>query len=77
MLGAAARESAAVLVVAAWHEGAPPRLVARITYSLDATQSDRVTLTAAGLDEIETTVRHWLHQVAARRRAGDAPVTEE
>jgi hypothetical protein len=77
MVGAAAREPAAVLVVAAWHEGVPPRLAARITYSLDATRADRVTVTAAGLDEIETVVQRWLHQVAALRPAGDAPVTEE
>jgi hypothetical protein len=77
MVGAAAREPAAVLVVAAWHEGAPPRVVARITYSLDVTRADRVTVTAAGLDEIETAIQRWLHQVAAMRVPGDAPVTEE
>ena len=31
-------EPTAVLVVAAWHEGAPPRVAARITYSLDVTR---------------------------------------
>jgi hypothetical protein len=77
MDGAAGRQPAAVLVVAAWHEGAPPRVVARITYSLDATREDRVTVTAAGLDEIETTVQRWLHQVAALRADGDATVTEQ
>jgi hypothetical protein len=76
MLGAAAREPAAVLVVAAWHEGEPPRVAARITYSLDVTRQDRVTVTAAGVDEIETIVQRWLHQVAALRAGGDAPVTE-
>lgn len=77
MVGAAAREPAAVLVVAAWHEGVPPRLAARITYSLDAAQNDRVTVTTAGVDEIEAVVRRWLRAVAALRAAGDAPVTEE
>jgi hypothetical protein len=77
MVGAAAREPTAVLVVAAWHEGVPPRLAARITYSLDVTREDRVTVTAAGLDQIETVIQRWLHQVAALRAAGDAPVTEE
>jgi hypothetical protein len=77
MDGAAAREPAAVLVVAAWHEGEPPRLAARITYSLDVTRADRVTVTAAGVDEIETIVHRWLHQVDELRAAGDATVTEE
>jgi hypothetical protein len=77
MVGAAAREPAAVLVVSAWHEGEPPRLAARITYSLDVAREDRVTVTAAGVDEIATIVQRWLHQVAAVRAAGDAPVTEE
>ena len=77
MVGAAGRQPAAVLVVAAWHEGEPPRIAARITYSLDVTRADRVTVTAAGVDEIETIVQRWLHQVAAMRVAGDATVTEE
>jgi hypothetical protein len=71
MVGAAGRQPAAVLVVAAWHEGEPPRVAARITYSLDVTRADRVTVTAAGVDEIETTVQRWLHQVAATRAASD------
>jgi hypothetical protein len=77
MVGAAAREPAAVLVVSAWHEGEPPRLAARITYSLDAAHEDRVTVTAAGADEIARVVQRWLHAVAAARVGGDAPVTEE
>jgi hypothetical protein len=77
MVGVAARKPAAVLVVAAWQEGEPPRVAARITYTLDATQTDRVTVTAAGVDEIAAIVERWLHQVAAMRAAGDAPVTEE
>ena len=52
MVGAAARQPTAVLVVSAWHEGAPPRLAARITYTLDVTRPDRVVVTAAGVDEI-------------------------
>jgi hypothetical protein len=77
MEGAARRQPTAVLVVAAWHEGVPPRVVARITYSLDVARAERVTVTAAGVDEIETTVQRWLHQVAAMRAAGDASVTDE
>ena len=34
MVGAVPRQPTAVLVVSAWHEGAPPTLAARITYTL-------------------------------------------
>ena len=77
MVGGAARKPAAVLVVAAWQEGVPARLAARITYTLDATRADRVTVTAAGVDEITAVVRQWLSEVAASPSAGDVPVTEE
>jgi hypothetical protein len=77
MVGAAGRQPTAVLVVSAWHEGEPPRVAARITYSVDVTRADRVTVTAAGVDEITTIVQRWLHEVAAIRSAGDAPVTGE
>jgi hypothetical protein len=78
MVGAAAREPTAVLVVSVWREGLPPRLAARITYTLDVAQSERVTVTAAGVDEIAEVVLGWLHEVeAAQQQAGDAPVTEE
>jgi hypothetical protein len=77
MVGAAARQPTAVLVVSAWHEGEPPRIAARITYTLDVRQSQRVTVTAAGVDAIETVVRRWLDEVEASYLAGDAPVTEE
>ena len=77
MVGAVPRQPTAVLVVSAWHEGAPPKLAARITYTLDAADSDRVTVTAAGADEIQAAVRRWLEDVQAGRRAGDAPVTGE
>lgn len=76
MVGVPPREPTAVLVVSAWREGAPPRLAARITYTLDATQRDRVTVIAAGADEIGAVIRRWLRQAEASR-AGDAPVTEE
>ena len=68
MVGAAARERAAVLVVSAWREGMPPRLAARITYTLDVTQSDRVTVTTAGADEIQAVVRSWLDGVETSQR---------
>ena len=75
MVGAVPRQRSAVLVVSAWHEGAPPTLAARITYTLDAADSDRVTVTAAGADEIHAVVRRGLAAVEAARRPGDAPVT--
>lgn len=76
MLGPAPRRPTAVLVMSAWREGAPPRLVARITYTFDVTAPDRVTVTAAGLDEIESVVRHWLSGAEASDGPGDANVTE-
>jgi hypothetical protein len=62
--------------MSAWREGAPPRLAARITYTLDATKRDRVIVTAAGIDEIDAVVRRWLRDAEAYR-TGDATVTEE
>jgi hypothetical protein len=52
-----------VLVVAAWHEGEPPVVVARITYTLDVTTADRLTVAAAGLDEIGAFIEGWLQDV--------------
>lgn len=77
MVGSAAAQPTAVLVVSAWHEGPPARLAARITYTLDVRRPDRVTATAAGVDEIDAVVRRWLHDVDALRRAGDASVTDK
>ena len=77
MVGAAARKPTALLLVAAWHEGAPPRLAARITYTIDASRSGRVTVTAAGADEIVASVGEWLHEVEAVANARDAAVTDE
>jgi hypothetical protein len=77
MVGASARKPTALLVVAAWHEGAPPRLAARITYTVDASRASRVTLTAAGADEVSAAVSEWLGQVEAAARRGDAAVTDE
>ena len=77
MGSAAAQKPIAVLVVSAWHEGAPARLAARITYTRDVRDSERVTVTAAGLDEIDAVFRRWLHEVDASRVPGDAPVTDE
>jgi hypothetical protein len=77
MAGAAARKPTAVLVVSAWQEGVPSRVVARITYTLDVTQSHRLTVTVAGVDEIATVVRRWLDEVSTAWSSGDAIVTEE
>ncbi len=66
MACASTRQPTAVLVLAVWHEGAPPRLAARLTSTLDAAGGDRSTVTAAGRDEIEAVVRRWLEQVEAR-----------
>ena len=63
MAGAAAREPTALLVVGAWHEGAPPRLAARITYTVDTSRPGRVTVTAAGADEIAAAVNKWLDEI--------------
>ena len=76
MASATARKPTAVLVVVAWSEGQPARLVARITYTLDATQPQRITVSASGKDEIAATVGHWLDTVATGAIPGDAPVTQ-
>ena len=77
MVGGAARKPTALLVVAAWQEGAPPRLAARITYTVDGARPGRVTVTAAGAGEIQATVTEWLNQVEQSARRRDAPVTDE
>jgi len=77
MVGGVARKPTALLVVAAWQEGAPPRLAARITYTVDAGHPGRVTVTAAGAEEIAATVTEWLSQVEQAARRRDAPVTDE
>jgi nuclear transport factor 2 (NTF2) superfamily protein len=69
------RAPTALLVVSAWREGAPPRLAARITYTFDVTWRDRVTVTAAGVDEILAVIQRWLRE-ADSSKSGDAPVTE-
>jgi hypothetical protein len=73
-VGTGPREPTAVLVVSAWRQGVPPRLTARITYTLDATRPDHVTLTAASADEVETIVGRWLEDFQ-KGGSGDAPVT--
>lgn len=75
-MGSAPRKTTAVLVVSAWWQGAPPRLVARITSTVDTTTEDRVTATAAGVDEIVAVVRRWLQEIDVSNPSGDAPVTE-
>lgn len=77
MVGGVARKPTALLVVAAWQEGAPPRLAARITYTVDAARPSRVTVTAAGTEEIAAAVAEWLNQVEQAARRRDAPVTDE
>jgi hypothetical protein len=65
MVGAGAGRPTGVLVVSAWYEGEPPILAARITYTLDVTVPDRITITAAGLDAIDGVVRKWLREIEA------------
>ena len=77
MAGAATRKPTALLLVAAWHEGAPPRLAARITYTVDASRPGRVTVTVAGADEITSAVSEWLAQLEAVATRRDAAVTDE
>ena len=65
MVGAAQRKPTGVLVVAAWRQGAPSRVAARITYTVDVTRSARVTVTAAGVEAIATAIREWLDEIGA------------
>jgi len=76
MVGAAAREPTALIVVAAWHEGAPRRIAARITYTVDTLRASRVTVMAAGPEEIAAVVGDWLDEIGAAARR-DAAVTDE
>lgn len=64
MPGPPPRKPTAVLVVSAWHEGEPPRVAARITHTRDVTRNDRVTVVAAGSDEILDVVRRWLDSLS-------------
>jgi hypothetical protein len=77
MVGAAAREPTALLVVAAWREGAPPRIAARITYTVDTSRAGRVTVTATGVDEIAAAVSEWLDEIERAAGRRDAAVTDE
>ena len=77
MVGAAAREPTALLVVAAWREGTPPRLAARITYTVDTSRPGRASVTAAGAEEIAAAVNEWLDQLENATDRRDAPVTDE
>ena len=77
MLGSVARKPTALLVVAAWHEGAPPQIAARITYTVDASRSGRTTVTVAGADEIASVVGGWLDEIETAARGRDAAVTDE
>ena len=60
-----------MLVVSAWLEGAPPRLAARITYTLDVRQPDRVTVTAAGVEEIEAVHRSYKRELVRWQPPGE------
>jgi hypothetical protein len=77
MVGGVARKPTALLVVAAWREGSPPRLAARITYTIDPARPGRVTLTAAGAEEIAAAMNEWLDQIEKAERRRDAAVTDE
>jgi hypothetical protein len=77
MVGAAAREPTALLVVAAWREGAPPRIAARITYTVDTSRAERVSVLASSADEIAAAVSEWLDQIEKAAGRRDAPVTDE
>ena len=77
MVGGVARKPTALLVVAAWREGSPPRLAARITYTIDAARPGRVTLAAAGAEEIAAAVNDWLDEIAKAETRRDATVTDE
>jgi hypothetical protein len=68
----AAREPTAVLVVAAWLHGTPPRVAARITYTHDVSRPEREVVTASGMDEITAVVRRWLDDVGGRAPEGGA-----
>ena len=66
----AAREPTAVLVVAAWLHGTPPRVAARISDPHDVTRPEREVVAASGVDEITAVVRRWLDDVAGRAPEG-------
>jgi hypothetical protein len=76
MPGTAAPERTAVLVARAWLHGDPPALVARITYTVDVTEPDRVTVAASGADEIVDAIRRWIDELATLAAARDGPVTQ-
>jgi len=65
-------EPSAVLVVRAWVHGSPPRIAARVTYTPDVTQPERVTRTVAGADAIGAVVQGWLDELGRPR----PPVTD-
>jgi hypothetical protein len=77
MVGTRGRKPTALLVVAAWHEGAPPSLAARITYAVDTSRAERVTVTAAGAEAIAAVVSDWLAEVERAAGRRDAAVTDE
>jgi hypothetical protein len=77
MVGATARKPTALLVVAAWHEGAPSKLAARITYTVNTARPERVTRMAAGPDAIAAVVSEWLDGVERAAGGRDAAVTDE
>jgi hypothetical protein len=57
-------EPTAVLVIRAWRHGAPPVVVARITYTLDARTPEQEEVAATGVAEIGAVVERWLEHVA-------------
>lgn len=69
-------ERTAVLVVRVWTHGDPPRLVGRITSTLDVSRSERMDIEVVGEDRVAAAVRAWLEDVARQLDVGDGPVTE-
>jgi hypothetical protein len=66
--------STATLLIRAWLHGDPPQVAARLTYTRDLTDPERVSVTVAGEDEISALVRRWLEELAGG--VGDGPVTQ-
>ena len=64
-------ERTAVLVVRAWLEGHPPRVVARITYTLDVARPDEVVLAVGSREEVAAGVDRWLEELERRAAEGE------
>lgn len=60
-----------LLLVRAWPHGDPPTLAARLTYCLDISRPDLVTITAGGAEDVKRAVARWLHAVEHHVPHGD------